>query len=172
MSEKKPRSDSKLDAMPESRVLELRDMMLAGKGQRECLDWLALECQVSVSPSALTSFYKRHCAPVIRERQRFASVKAEVLVEEAGRTDWNAATMEKVKQVCFEIMTGEKLDPKEAAEFVKLVLKADAQAIDKDKLTQASKTKIEAGLDALLAEINGNPKALAAFQVIKKEVQK
>lgn len=54
----------------------------------------------------------------------------------------------------------------------KLGLAEKQAAFNRDKLTAASKSEIEKGLDALLAEIQGNPKALAAFQVIQKEVSK
>ncbi len=43
---------------------------------------------------------------------------------------------------------------------------------DKDKLSHASRSKIEAGLDALLAEIKGNPKAVELFNQLKLEVRK
>lgn len=171
MSDRKPRSDSKLDSMPESRVLELRDMLMAGASHRNVLDWLAVECGVSVSTSALTSFYKRHCVPVLRDKRRLAAVKAEAIVDDAGRTDWNTATMELVKQVSFEIMSGEQIDTKTAEKFIKLVLKADAQATDKDKLNAATKTKVEAGLDAMHEEIKDNPAALRAFSAMKEALK-
>ena len=158
--------------MPESRVLELRDRLLAGERYEALLSWLATECGVVSSLASLSGFYKRHCVPVIRESRQLAAVKAEAIVDDAGRTDWNTATMELVKQVSFEIMSGQQVDTKTAEKFVKLILKADAQATDKDKLTNASKSKIEAGLDALLAEIKGNPKALAAFKIIQAEVKR
>lgn len=120
--------------MPESRVLELRDKLLANEGYQEILEWLAVDCGVTVSISALTPFYLRHCAPLIREQRAMNAVKAETIVDEAGRTDWNAATLELVKQVSFEMLSGQRTDPKVAEKFVKLVLKADAQAMDRDKL--------------------------------------
>jgi len=170
--DKKPRSDSKLDSLPESRVLELRDGLMSGWSHGECKSWLALECQVTCSGSALTAFYKRHCLPLIREARQLAAVKAEAIVDDAGRTDWNTATMELVKQVSFEMLSGQRTDPKVAEKFVKLILKADSQAQTKDKAKELAKSKVEAGLDALLAEIQGNPKALAAFKTIQQEVAK
>ncbi|WP_196301236.1 hypothetical protein, partial [Streptococcus pneumoniae] len=86
----------------------------------------AAECSVSCSGSALTNFYKRHCLPVLRESRALAAVKAEAIVEDSGRTDWNAATMELVKQVSFEMLSGHRTDPKVAEKFVKLILKADS----------------------------------------------
>jgi hypothetical protein len=131
---RKSRSDSKLDTMPESRVMELRDKLLANEGYKEILDWLAVECGVSTTLSAISTFYKRHCVPLQREMRALAAVKAEAIVADAGRTDWNAGTIELVKQVSFEMMSGQKVDAKTAEKFIKLMLKADEQEMDKRRL--------------------------------------
>jgi hypothetical protein len=170
--DRKPRKDSKLDAMPESRQMELRDKLLANEGHEEILGWLAVECGVSVVASALTSFYRRHCAPLIRERRQLSAVKAEVIVDDAGRTDWNAATMELVKQVSFEIMSGQAIDHETAEKFIKLILKADAQAQTRDKAKDLSKDKAEAGIDALAAEAKGNKEAEAALAAYVKAMRR
>lgn len=155
--DKKPRADSKLDSLkPESRVLELRDKLLANVAYRDILDWLALECGVSVSLSALTPFYRRHCVPELRERKRLSAMKAESITGDAGRTDWDAATMELVSQISFEIMSGEAIDFKTAEKFLKLVLKKDNQALARDKFEetkrQNEKAKDVVGNPALTAE--------------------
>ena len=91
-----------LDRLPESRIMELRDGLLSGWGHEECRSWLATECGVIVkSGSTLNTFYKRHCAPIIRERRKLAAVKSEIYVKEAGRTDWDAATAE-----CTRLLRG------------------------------------------------------------------
>ena len=170
--DKKPRSDSKLDSLPESRVLELRDGLMSGWSHEECKSWLALECHLTCSGSALTNFYKRHCVPLIRESRQLAAVKAETIVDGAGRTDWNTATMELVKQVSFEMLSGQRTDPKVAEKFVKLVLKADAQTQTKDKAKELAKSKVDAGLDAMFAEIKGNKAAEAAFKSLQEAIKK
>ena len=170
--DKKPRSDSKLDRLAESRVMELRDGLLSGWSHDECKNWLALECGVTCSASALTGFYKRHCLPIIRESRQLAAVKAEAIVADAGRTDWNNATLELVKQVSFEMMNGQKVEAKVAEKFIKLILKADAQDAAREKFKAATKTKIEEGLDALFAEIKGNKKAETLFKQLQEVVKK
>lgn len=146
MNDKKPRSDSKLDAMPESRVLELRDMMLAGKGHRECLDWLALECGVSVSPSALTTFYKRHCAPVIRERRQFSVIKAEALGDAMAKdpVTWDDKIVERTKQLAFEFMSGDQIDPEAVKALLDALTKANKQALDREKFEEAKRKAAQA----------------------------
>jgi len=152
--DKKPRKDSKLDTMPESRVMELRDKLLANEGYKEILDWLALECGVSSTLSALSAFYKRHCAPLREEMRALAAVKAEAIIDGSGRTDWNSATMELVKQVSFEIMSGQQVDTKTAEKFIKLILKADAQDVDKRKLAmlEEKSSSAKAALEAATAK--------------------
>jgi hypothetical protein len=170
MSDKKPRSDSKLDAMPESRVLELRDMMLAGKGHRECLDWLALECQVSVSPSALTSFYKRHCAPVIRERRQFSVIKAEALGDAMAKdpVSWDEAIVERTKQLAFEFMSGDKIDPDAVKALLDALTKANKQALDREKFEEAKRKAAQADK---AKEVSDNPALSAEEKAAKlKEV--
>lgn len=171
--DRKKRSDSKLDSMkPESRVMELRDKLLANEGHAEILEWLLLECGVSSSTSALTQFYKFHCAPVVRERTQLSAVKAEVIVDGAGRTNWNAATMELVKQTSFEIMNGQSIDHKTAEKFIKLVLKADAQEQSRAKAKDLSKDKAEAGIEALADDAKGNAEAEAALAAYVKAMKK
>lgn len=170
--DKKPRSDSKLDSLPESRVLELRDGLLAGWSHEECKSWLASECMVTCSGSALTNFYKRHCLPLLRESRQLAAMKAEAIVNEAGRTDWNTATMELVKQVSFEMLSGQRSDPKVAEKFVKLILKEDAQSQSRSKAQDLAKSKVEAGLEAMFAEIKGNKAAEAAFRSLQEAIKK
>jgi hypothetical protein len=66
--------------------------------------------------------------------QELAAVKAEAIIDGSGRTDWNTATMELVKQVSFELMSGQQVDTKTAEKFIKLILKADAQEVDRQRL--------------------------------------
>lgn len=141
MSDKKPRSDSKLDAMPESRVLELRDLLLAGKRQRDVLDWLAQECGVSSSPAALTSFYKRHCTPVIRERRKFSVVKAEALGKAMSKdpVTWDDKIVERTKQLAFEFLSEDSPDPEAVKALLDALTKANKQALDREKFEEAKR---------------------------------
>lgn len=162
-----------LDRLPESRVLELRDGLMAGWSHEECKSWLAVECGITVkSGSTLTMFYKRHCAPLVKERRRLAAVKSELYVKESGRTDWDAATKELISQITFEMLDGQRTDPLVAEKFVKLVLKRDAQEQSRDKIVAAKQTKIESGLEAMFAEIKGNAKAEAAFKQLQEVLAK
>jgi hypothetical protein len=173
MSDKKPRCDSKLDTMkPESRVLELRDMMLAGTGHREILEWLALECGVTCSPSALTTFYKRHCWPVIRERRQVSVIKAEALGDAMAKDpiNWDDKIIEKTKQLAFEFLAADPNDSESIGKLLDSIIKAKKQDFTEKiqtakheleqrrvdlmekKAAQADKAKDVTGNEALTAE--------------------
>lgn len=84
-------------------------------------------------------------------------------------------TPEDIDRVAQTVFTAETLQSGDVDGYVKVAklrLAASKQAIDRDKITAASKTKIEAGLEALLAEIQGNPKALALFNQLREVVSK
>lgn len=127
--DKKPRSDSKLDSMPESRVLELRDKLLAGDSYQDCLAWLSTECGVSSSLDSLSRFYKRHCAPIIRERRQLSVVKAEALGDAmaADPVNWDEKIVERTKQLAFEFLSADKNDPDALAKLLDAVVKARKQ---------------------------------------------
>jgi hypothetical protein len=159
MSEKKPRSDSKLDSLPESRVVELRDGLLGGWRYEDARAWLGSECGVSCSLAVLSAFYKRHCAPVLRERRQVAALKAETLIEDAGKTDWSAATLELVRQAAFDLMSGDTLDVKTAEKLLGIMLKSRDQDMGERKLAvlerkaaQADQAATVSGDGALSAE--------------------
>lgn len=142
--DRKPRRDSKLDSMPESRVLELRDKLLANEGYEKILAWLAVECGVESSLSALSTFYKRHCAPVVRERRQISVLKAEALGDAmaADPVSWDEKIVERTKQLAFEFLSGDALDPDAVKALLDALTKANKQQLDRDKF-QLLKAKAE-----------------------------
>lgn len=171
---KKPRADSILDSkLTEEEREELRAMLMSNRSHAECQSWLWQSCGVEVkSASMLTTFWQRHCAPLVNENRKLSAVKAENYVDQAKRTDWDTATSELVKQVTFEILSGQKIDPKTADVYVKNVLKIREQDDARERLREAARTKEEAGIDALTAEAGGNPEALAALQAYLAAINK
>ena len=150
--------------------MELRDGLLGGWSHEEAKSWLATECAVIIkSGSTLTRFYKRHCVPVITERRKLAAVKSELYVKQAGRTDWDAATMELVSQVTFEMLDGQRQDPKIAEKFVKLVLKRDAQAQSSRKIAimEAKAAKSDAATDIANSDLSEEEKAARIKQIFR-----
>jgi len=174
-TERKPRADSILDgdALTDAQRDELRDRLLAGASHSACKAWLrTLGVPEIKGKDTLTRFWRRHCLPVRESNRRFSAAKAEALIDEAGRTDWNTATMELAKQASFEILDGQQLDPKMALSFLKIVLKADAQETDKTKVKALARDKAAAGIDALAEEAKGNKEAEAALAAYVKAIRK
>lgn len=171
---KKPRADSILDSqLTEAQREELRAMLMSGRSHAECKSWLSQSCGVVVkSGDTLTTFWKRHCAPLVNENRKLTSVKAENYVDAAKRTDWDSATTELVKQVTFEILSGQQIDVKTADVYVKNVLKIREQDDARERLREACRSKEEAGIDALTAEAEGNPEAQAALKAYLAAIQK
>lgn len=141
---KKPRADSKLDTLPESRVLELRDGLLGSWSYEAALSWLQTECEVSSSLASLSSFFKRHCAPVIQDRRQLAALKAEAIAEDAGITDWDLASIEKLKQMVFEFMANPVADIEATERMFKLLLKRKDQELTERTLALKEEAAAEA----------------------------
>lgn len=142
---RKPRADSKLDNLtPESRVLELRDLLLSGASQQECKDWLLAECGVTTTGDALTRFWKKHCAPVIKEKRQLAAMKAEAIGDLAGSTDWDAASLESLRQMVFEFMSDPASDMDKVEKMFRLLLKRKDQEITERQIRLREEAAAEA----------------------------
>jgi len=161
MKDKKPRPDSILDTqLNEAQKEELRAMLMSARSHAECMSWLSQSCGVVVkSGDTLNRFWKRHCAPLVNENRKLAAVKAENYVDGAKRTDWDAATDELIRQVTFEILSGQAIDPKTADVYVKNVLKIREQEAAEKRLREVARTKEEAGIDALADAAKGDKEA-------------
>lgn len=170
---KKPRSDSKLDALPNSRVTELRDGLLGGWSYEAALQWLADECGVSSSLAALSGFFKRHCTPVLKDRREFAVLKAEAIAADAGLTDWDAASIERLRQMVFEFMANPNADLEATERMFKLLLKSRDQETDRRKLALLeTKARRLDELEAKAKEITkGGGLSAETLEVIEKQLK-
>ena len=149
---KKPRSDSKLDSLPEQQLLELRDGLLSGWKLEDAKSWLIVECGVSSSLAALSAFFKRHCVPVIRDRRQLAALKAEAITEGVGLTDWDGASIERLRQTVFEFMSDPNADIEATERLFKLLLKSRDQEVDRRKLVLLEEKAKQADAAAGLAK--------------------
>lgn len=124
--EKKPRGDSKLDYLPGTGTTDLRDGLLSGRFPTydAALEWLDSEHGVSSSHAALSEFYRKSCAPVIKQRRSLAAIRAEAwgeAMEEDSSLD--AGILERLKQIVFEVLETEKPKPKDVKALVDSVVK-------------------------------------------------
>lgn len=167
---KKPRSDSKLDTLPEQQLLQLRDGLLSGWKLEDAKSWLIAECGVSSSLASLSAFYKRHCAPVLRERRQLAALKAEAIAEDAGITDWDLASIEKLRQMVFEFMANPEADIEATERMFKLLLKRKDQELTertlklKEEAAAEAKAKLQAITTAAKSKGGLTPETLAEIE--------
>jgi hypothetical protein len=171
-TERKTRSDSKLDALPKARVAELRDGLLGGWRYDDARAWLQSECKLSCSLGAFTAFYKRHCAPILRDRRQLAALKAETITAGAG-TDWDAASMERLRQMVFEFMADPNADIEATERMFKLLLKSRDQEMDarRLRLLEAKAAKLDE-LEAKAKEIKaGGGLTPETLEMLEKQLK-
>lgn len=170
---KKPRSDSKLDALPGSRVMELRDGLLGGWSYEAALAWLKDECGVTSSLGALSGFFKRHCTPVLKDRREFAVLKAEAIAADAGLTDWDGASIERLRQMVFEFMANPNANLEDTERMFRLLLKSRDQETDRRKLALLeTKARRLDELEAKAKEITkGGGLSAETLEVIEKQLK-
>ena len=135
---KKPRSDSKLDQLPEPQLMALRDGLLGAWKYEDALAWLASECAVSSSLSALSAFYRRHCAPVLQDRRRLFALKATEFekAEEEDGLDFTDSAFGRLKQRYFEMVLDPLSDMKEVETLGKMLLDYGKLQLATEKVEQ------------------------------------
>lgn len=133
---RKPRSDSKLDNLADHHHAELVARLLRNEKYEDLLTWLAVECAVSSSLSALSGFFSRHCAPVLKERRQLAVLRAQEFTKaaEASPVDWDAAAMERLNEIFFNLLLEPDVDAATAKRFGDMLLKDKALSMDSRKL--------------------------------------
>jgi predicted metal-dependent hydrolase len=133
---RKTRSDSKLDNLADHHHAELVRRLLENEKYEDLLTWLAVECGVSSSLASLSSFFKRHCAPVLHERRQLAVIRAAEFSKAAEESpmDWDEVAMEKLKQIFFELLLQPDVDPATAKKFGDMLLKDKALSMDSRRL--------------------------------------
>ena len=150
--ERKARGDSKLDSLPPDSLRELVQGLLCGWTYTQAIDWLSVECGVSVSLSSFTPFYKRHVEPVLRERKQFAALSAKTLAAMATETAaFDQAAIGELKEYAYRLIRDPNGDPEEARKWMEALIKAQAGQRDSRKLTllEAAAREAKAKLQAL-----------------------
>lgn len=172
---RKKRADAKLS--PESLGVEKFAALVEGLccawTYTQAADYLLAECSQTVSGSAWTEFHAQYVAPVIQERSEFALMGArsvEKVAQESGAFD--GATVLELKRKAYQMMRDPSADQEEARKWMETYIKAMAGVRERDKAIAAAKKGIEAGLEALFAEIKGNAKAEALFKQLQEVVSK
>ena len=132
---RKARGDSKLDTLPPGQLAELTQGLLCGWTYVATLDWLKVECGVSVSLSSLTPFYSRHVEPILLERKKFAALSANTLAKLAAESDaFDAAAIGELKEYAYRLIRDPESDPEETRKWMETLIKAQAGSRDDRKL--------------------------------------
>ena len=149
---RKARGDSKLDSLPPARLAELVQGLLCGWSYTQAIDWLQVECGVSVSVSAFTPFHRRHVEPILRERKQFAALSATTLAKMARETEaFDAAAIGELKEYAYRLIRDPASEPEDARKWMETLIKAQAGQRDSRKLTllEANARDAKAKLEAL-----------------------
>jgi hypothetical protein len=173
---KKPRADSKLKNLPEAEMEAIWLLMHPADTETQAwtLDAVAVHVQDTYRFSvALSTLSEWHAWYALKRRMEMAAQRAnQTSIELARNSDLSPEDIERVAQTVFTAETLERGDVGGYVQLAKLRLASSKQAIEREKIAASAKTKIEAGLDALLAEIQGNPKALKLFTDLQEAVAK
>jgi hypothetical protein len=170
------RADAKLQNLPEEAQEELWELRHPEEeGGRvwtltEIAAWVPGRFQFEVSKTTVGEFYQWL---TLKKRCDAAAARAlQAKIELAKDPDINSDDIERMGQTIFAAEALEIGDVRAYVALAKLKLAKSKQALESQKLEQAAKDKIEAGLDALFAEIKGNPKAEKLFSELKATVAK
>ena len=174
LTTRKARGDSKLDSLPPAQLAELVQGLLCGWTYTAAIDWLQVECGVSVSLSAFTPFYSRHVEPILVERKKFAALSAKTLAKLAsGSEAFDAAAIGELKEYAYRLIRDPNSEPEDARKWMETLIKAQAGTRDdrKLKLIEAKAARMDA-LEAKVKEIKqGGGLSAETLEVIEKQLK-
>lgn len=173
---KKPRSDSKLDALTVDQQRQLCDWLLSGLSYKVVKKLVHEEFAVDTSSAALSSFYQDYCgAELIRRRKLAVTVSQQVATEAAKLPgQFDAAAIDLLQQKAFELASAPQADPKSVQQIFGLVLKARDQSLKESQialalrrveLLEANAAAAKQKLEALTTNKGGiSPETLTAIE--------
>ena len=188
--DKKPRADSKLKNLPEEDQAGIWAMLHPTSKDTPAMTLEAVAVAIQASHGfsvAISTLSEWHSWYSLERRMLNARNRAnQTALQLAANPDFTPEEIDRAAQTVF---TSEMLEGGNVKGYVALAtlalqretIKQNAARIElskqaleheKQKLTTAAKTKIEAGLDALFAEIKGNPKAEQLFRQLQEVVKK
>lgn len=165
-TDRETRADAKLKNLPRQirdELWRMRNPEDDGEKVRyvDILMWLKSK-GIESSLGALTPYYAWEKAERRIERAHDRANQArENLAKDPNAT---AADVARVGQIVF---TSEVVESGNVKAFVAL----ERLRMEREKMEEATKSKIEAGLDALFEQIQGNPQALVIYQQLREVVK-
>lgn len=126
----KPRSDARLLNLPEEQKVQLAEWLLSGVPYHQAALLVKEQFGVSVRPGAFTDFWRDVCLPMLSERRRqySQSARARSAEAQADPEQFQAATIDAIKEKAFQLATSANASPKDVrALFVLLQKETDRQ---------------------------------------------
>jgi hypothetical protein len=173
--DKEIRSDAKLKNLDAEALEDLWRFRNPEKGGKKLkmeaiLVEIPLRYGFTVSSGTLSEFYSW-----LRLKRRLDAAKERAEQARLELAKDPSLTPEDLQRVAQTVFTAESIEAKDIKGYVaiaKLRLQSEKHELERAKLASASKTKIEAGLEALFQEIKGNAKAVKLFNELKEVVAK
>lgn len=176
--ESKIRSDAKVWHYTDEHFVAVVEWLWSGVPLRKVPDLIRKDLKLPPAkvPSfgRLSEFWSDYRPLYVAARRREAIRSAQPLQAEIAGSPLNLqqATIDALSQWAFELATEQNCDPKAVKGIFGILHKDQQLRLDREKLSASQRSKIEAGLEALRAEIEGNPKALAAWNQMKEALAK
>jgi hypothetical protein len=173
--DKPPRAEAKLKNLDEDQLQVLWDLRYKDSGKinktlRAIQAEVPLRHGFTVSQDTLSRFYT--WLRLKREWEEDAAIadqaKNEWLQE---RPDATAEDLMRVGQLKFTAQSIKRGDDKAFVRLMRAITAREKAATDREKAADARLTKVEAGLDALYQEIQGNAAALKAYHAMKEALK-
>lgn len=175
---KKPRSDSKVAALPpEVRDEVVRLLGEENKSYKDVCEWLWSDRGVKIGATALFNWYSLHSwsTSAVQAKAFAEQVKA----HQRSSGDYDEATLALVQERAYILARTKGADVQDLAtlagiigDSAKLRLKQRELELNLEKFRALMKSDIEKGLDALHAECAANAEALQLFEKFKAAVMK
>lgn len=129
MSFRKPRSDSRLANLPDDQRIDLNEWLLGGLSYERVKGLLKKEHKISTSISALSAYYDGHVIPLRLQQRSRAVAAAQSLATEAEKspTPWDAALLDRLKEMALVIMDRPGAKASDVANLVGLFLQSRQQ---------------------------------------------
>jgi hypothetical protein len=174
---KQPRADAKLKNLPEEAQEALWRLRHPSEGEeRKPMTMEELQTEVplrygfTISMGSLSEWHNWYA---LKRGIDNAVARAEQLRAEMAQSgSFTAEQIERAGQVYFMSQAVGDGDPKTFFLMAKIGLQREQQSLDREKLTAATRSKIDAGLDQLFVEIKGNQRAEKLFAELKEVVSK
>ncbi|MCU0797578.1 MAG: hypothetical protein MUF31_16785 [Akkermansiaceae bacterium] len=158
--DKPPRAEAKLKNLDEDQLQVLWDLRYKDSGK----------INKTLRAITLSRFYT--WLRLKREWEEDAAIadqaKNEWLQE---RPDATAEDLMRVGQLKFTAQSIKRGDDKAFVRLMRAITAREKAATDREKAADARLTKVEAGLDALYQEIQGNAAALKAYHAMKEALK-